>query len=50
MGYVVTYLQYKKTETKIAKLDMKNTNKKVSKTVYMHKHRKLVEIPIIVFQ
>lgn len=30
MGYVVTYLQYKKKpETKIAKLDMKNTKKSV---------------------
>lgn len=27
MGYMITYLQYKKTETKIAKLDMKNTSR-----------------------
>lgn len=27
MGYMITYLQYKKTEIKIAKLDMKNTSR-----------------------
>lgn len=49
MVYMITYLQYKKPESKIAKLDMKKIPVDISKTVYMHKHRNLTEIAIIVF-
>lgn len=49
MGYVVTYLQYKKKNRNKNSKMRHEKYKKVSKTVYMHKHRKLVEIPIIVF-
>lgn len=43
--YVITYLQYKSQKQK----QQNQTQNNISKTVYMHKHRTLVEIPIIVF-